>query len=111
MNEALSRLAAGRDLDRAWEAVRLAKRPRVHTFLATSPIHMEYKLKMTPDEASPCCAICNWVSLRCVRALTASPALLSKRAASWRDLQSGAKGEQGDRSEGEVCRPYCPSMM
>ena len=41
----------GRDLDRAWEAVRLAKRPRVHTFLATSPIHMEYKLKMTPDEA------------------------------------------------------------
>jgi isopropylmalate/homocitrate/citramalate synthase len=40
----------GRDLDRAWEAVRFAKRPRVHTFLATSPIHMEYKLKMTPDE-------------------------------------------------------------
>jgi 2-isopropylmalate synthase len=30
--------------------VRFAKRPRVHTFLATSPIHMEYKLKMTPDE-------------------------------------------------------------
>ena len=44
---------AVRDLDRAWEAVRLAKRPRVHTFLATSPIHMEYKLRMTPDEACP----------------------------------------------------------
>ena len=42
-----------RDLDTAWEAVRLAKRPRVHTFLATSAIHMEHKLKMTPDQASP----------------------------------------------------------
>ena len=41
-----------RDLETAWEAVRLAKRPRVHTFLATSAIHMEYKLKMTPDQAS-----------------------------------------------------------
>lgn len=40
----------------AWEAVKLAKRPRVHTFLATSPIHMEYKLKMTPDEVL-CCLI------------------------------------------------------
>ncbi|CAL5228020.1 g11082 [Coccomyxa viridis] len=39
-----------RDLDTAWEAVRLAKHPRVHTFLATSAIHMEYKLKMTPDQ-------------------------------------------------------------
>lgn len=48
-----------RDLDRAWEAVRLAKRPRVHTFLATSPIHMEYKLRMSPDEAChPCRMSC-----------------------------------------------------
>ncbi|KAK9906563.1 hypothetical protein WJX75_004234 [Coccomyxa subellipsoidea] len=39
-----------RDLEVAWEAVKLAKRPRVHTFLATSAIHMEYKLKMTPDQ-------------------------------------------------------------
>lgn len=39
-----------RDLEVAWDAVRLAKRPRVHTFLATSKIHMEYKLKMTEDE-------------------------------------------------------------
>ena len=30
----------------------MAKHPRVHTFLATSAIHMEYKLKMTPDQAS-----------------------------------------------------------
>jgi len=38
------------DIDAAWEAVRPAKYPRIHTFLATSPIHMEYKLKMTPEE-------------------------------------------------------------
>jgi 2-isopropylmalate synthase len=38
------------DLERAWEAVRQAKRPRVHTFLATSEIHMKYKLRMTKDE-------------------------------------------------------------
>lgn len=39
-----------RDLLAAWDAVKGAKRPRVHTFIATSPIHMEYKLRMTPDQ-------------------------------------------------------------
>ena len=39
-----------RDIDRAWEAVRPAALPRIHTFLATSDIHMKYKLKMTRDE-------------------------------------------------------------
>lgn len=38
------------DIARAAEAVKNANRPVVHTFLATSPIHMEYKLKMTPDQ-------------------------------------------------------------
>jgi len=38
------------DIDAAWEAVRPAKRPRIHTFLATSSVHMEYKLKMSPEE-------------------------------------------------------------
>ena len=38
------------DIDQAWEAVREAKKPRLHTFLATSPVHMRYKLDMTPDE-------------------------------------------------------------
>ena len=33
------------DIDRAWEAVKHAKSPRIHTFIATSPIHMKYKLK------------------------------------------------------------------
>jgi 2-isopropylmalate synthase len=38
------------DIDAAWEAVRHAQRPRIHTFLATSQIHMRYKLKMDPEE-------------------------------------------------------------
>ncbi len=38
------------DIDAAWEAVQHAQRPRIHTFLATSPIHMRYKLKMDPEE-------------------------------------------------------------
>ena len=37
-------------MDAAWQAVKHAKFPRVHIFIATSQIHMEYKLKMTPDE-------------------------------------------------------------
>jgi 2-isopropylmalate synthase len=38
------------DIDASWEAIRHAARPRIHTFLATSPIHMQYKLKMSPEE-------------------------------------------------------------
>ncbi|WP_446897791.1 2-isopropylmalate synthase [Clostridium sp. LBM24168] len=46
---ALSR-AAKKDIDRAWEAVKYADKPRIHTFIATSDVHMKYKLRMTPDE-------------------------------------------------------------
>jgi len=38
------------DIDAAWEAVKDAKYPRIHVFLATSDIHMEYKLRMTREE-------------------------------------------------------------
>lgn len=38
------------DMERAWDAVRHAAFPRVHVFLATSPIHMQHKLNMTPDQ-------------------------------------------------------------
>src|SRR5579884_3019512 len=38
------------DIDRAWEALRDAPRPRIHVFLATSAIHREFKLKMDKDE-------------------------------------------------------------
>ena len=38
------------DIDRAGEAIKPANSGRIHTFLATSPIHMEQKLRMTPDQ-------------------------------------------------------------
>jgi 2-isopropylmalate synthase len=38
------------DIDRCWEAVKHAAQPRIHVFLATSAIHREFKLKMTPEE-------------------------------------------------------------
>lgn len=42
--------AVEKDIDRAWEAVRNAENPRIHTFIATSDIHMKYKLKMRDEE-------------------------------------------------------------
>lgn len=40
-----------KDIDAAYEAVKGAKNPRIHTFLATSDLHLEYKLKMTREAA------------------------------------------------------------
>ena len=45
----LARCAKG-DIDAAWDAVKEANHPRIHVFLATSDIHMEYKLRKTPDQ-------------------------------------------------------------
>jgi len=42
--------ASKHDIDKAWEAVKQAARPRIHTFLATSEIHMRYKLKMDREQ-------------------------------------------------------------
>ncbi|MGB1110213.1 MAG: 2-isopropylmalate synthase [Gammaproteobacteria bacterium] len=42
--------ALDKDIDRAGEALKDANSGRIHTFIATSPIHMERKLRMTPDE-------------------------------------------------------------
>ncbi len=41
--------AVEKDIDRAWEAVREAKRSRIHTFIATSDLHLQFKLKMSRD--------------------------------------------------------------
>ncbi len=45
----LSRVGLG-DIDRCWEAVRHARKPRIHTFVATSDIHLKYKLRKTRAE-------------------------------------------------------------
>ncbi len=39
-----------RDIDTAWEAVKDAKKPRIHVFIATSDVHMQYKLRMTREQ-------------------------------------------------------------
>lgn len=38
------------DIDSVWEGVQHAAHPCIHTFLATSPVHMRYKLRMDPEE-------------------------------------------------------------
>ncbi|KAI8468142.1 MAG: 2-isopropylmalate synthase [Monoraphidium minutum] len=62
----MARAKAG-DLERAWDAVRHARRPRVHTLIATSDIHMKYKLKMSRDQVidSAVGAISHLKSLGC----------------------------------------------
>ncbi len=42
--------ASRQDIVRAWDALREAEKPRLHVFLATSPIHRDYKLKMSKAE-------------------------------------------------------------
>src|ERR1700735_3222710 len=42
--------AAFKDIDRCAEAIKPAKRRRIHTFLSTSPVHMKYKLQKEPHE-------------------------------------------------------------
>ncbi|WP_342558958.1 2-isopropylmalate synthase [Metasolibacillus sp. FSL K6-0083] len=39
-----------KDIDATWEAIKVAEQPHIHVFLATSPIHMEYKLKKSPEQ-------------------------------------------------------------
>ncbi|HRK24332.1 MAG TPA: 2-isopropylmalate synthase [Beijerinckiaceae bacterium] len=42
--------AGAKDIDRAGEAVKHARRGRIHTFISTSPVHMKWKLQKEPDE-------------------------------------------------------------
>ncbi len=38
------------DINICWDAIKKAHQPRIHTFIATSPLHMEYKLRKTPEQ-------------------------------------------------------------
>jgi len=42
--------ATKKDIDAVYQAVKQAQAPRIHTFIATSPVHMKYKLKMDPED-------------------------------------------------------------
>lgn len=39
-----------KDIDAAWNAIRMANSARIHVFIATSPLHLQYKLKMTEEQ-------------------------------------------------------------
>ena len=45
----LARAAIG-DIDRCWEAIKNARRPRIHTFIGTSPLHREHQLSMSAEQ-------------------------------------------------------------
>ena len=78
--------ATEKDIDAAYEAVKGATAPRIHTFLATSPVHMQYKLKMTPEEVLDRTAhmvayakkYCNNVEFSAEDATRSEPAFLVK---------------------------------
>ena len=42
--------ASKEDIDKAWEAIKGAAHPSIHTFIATSDLHLKHKLKMTREE-------------------------------------------------------------
>jgi len=42
--------ANNEDIDRAWEAIKVAKKPRIHTFISTSDIHLKHQFKKNKDE-------------------------------------------------------------
>ena len=42
--------AMDKDINVTWDAIKFAKKPRIHTFIATSEIHMKYKLKKSKEE-------------------------------------------------------------
>ncbi len=78
--------ATRQDIDAAWEAVRHAAHPRIHTFIATSPTHMEYKLKMSQEEVlktisvmvAYACSLCPDVEFSAEDASRSEPAFLAR---------------------------------
>jgi len=74
------------DIQKGWDAVGHAKKPRLHVFLATSEIHMTYKLQMTPDEVVSSVAenvrfaksLCDDIEFSCEDASRSEPEFLYK---------------------------------
>ena len=78
--------ATHKDIDAAWNAVKGAKSPLIHTFLATSPTHMQSKLKMSEQEVLESIAamvayarnLCPQVEFSAEDAMRSDPAFLAK---------------------------------
>ena len=92
----LARAVKG-DIEKAWEAVKGATKPRIHTFIATSDIHMKYKLKMEPEEVinraeemvSYAASLCPEVEFSAEDATRSNPEFLAQLFD--RVIQAGAK--------------------
>ncbi|MBA5248874.1 MAG: 2-isopropylmalate synthase [Gammaproteobacteria bacterium] len=78
--------ALDKDIDRAGEALKGANSSRIHTFIATSDIHMQMKLNMTPDQ----------VVEQAVRSVT--------RARNWTDDVEFSPEDAGRSDEDFLCR-------
>lgn len=89
--------AVKEDIDKAWEAVIDAAKPRIHTFIATSDIHMEHKLKMKPEEVIKraeemvryACSLCPEVEFSAEDATRSDPDFLAEIFD--RTIEAGAK--------------------
>jgi 2-isopropylmalate synthase len=74
------------DVTRAWEALRDAERPRIHTFIATSDIHLTHKLRMTRTEVLAAAAdavrlarsLCEDVEFSCEDSTRSDPAFVAE---------------------------------
>jgi len=81
----LARCCRG-DIDAAYAAIKGAAAPRIHVFIATSPVHMEYKLRMPPEKVLEQAAemvryaksLCPDVEFSCEDATRSDPAFLAK---------------------------------
>jgi 2-isopropylmalate synthase len=78
-----------KDIGRSWDAVKGAVRPRIHTFIATSKIHMESKLNKTPDEVVDIAV----KAVECVNRRRRGP-----------ERRSGAKDSEAKRGEAPLHR-------
>jgi 2-isopropylmalate synthase len=73
-----------RDIDKVWEAVQPAAKPRIHTFIATSDLHLEYKLKMSRSDVidrtrkmvAHAKSYCSDIEFSCEDACRSDPAFL-----------------------------------
>lgn len=82
---ALCRCVPG-DIEKGWEAIQHAAKPRLHVFLATSDIHMQYKLRMEPEEVlrravegvTLARSLCGDVEFSCEDASRSNPAFMYK---------------------------------
>lgn len=78
--------ATKKDIDRAYQAIKDAKHPRIHTFIATSDLHMTYKLRknkeeilaITSDMVSYAKSLCGDVEFSCEDATRSNPHFLVK---------------------------------